>query len=254
VLPQNRSDKPLLEARDLHLRFGGVIAAAGINLKVYPGKFLAIIGPNGAGKSTFLNICTGYLRPVRGQVFLEGREITGLPPRTIANMGVARAFQIPQLFTDKTVEENLLLALAAREGFWRWLPLRAKDRVEEGQRLLRALGLEPFASFAVAETPEGVRKLLDVGMALALRPKLLLLDEPTSGVSSEEKLRVMDTLVQALRAQGVTAVFVEHDMDVVRRYADRVAVWAEGKIMVEGEPGEVLKDPQVLATVVGVEE
>jgi len=254
VLPPNSSVKPLLEARDLHLRFGGVIAAAGISLKVYPGEFLAIIGPNGAGKSTFLNLCTGYLRPERGQVFLEGREITGLPPRVIASMGVARSFQIPQLFTDKTVEENLLLAVAAREGFWRWLPLRANDRVEEGQRLLRTLGLEPFASLAVAEASEGVRKLLDVGMALALRPKLLLLDEPTSGVSSEEKIRVMDTLVQALRAQGVTAVFVEHDMDVVRRYANRVAVWAEGKILVEGKPREVLKDPQVLATVVGVEE
>ncbi|GAB5601660.1 ABC transporter ATP-binding protein [Thermus sp. FJN-A] len=245
---------PLLEAVDLHIRFGGVVAAAGIHLRVFPGELLAIIGPNGAGKTTFLNLCTGYLRPQRGKVYLEGREITGLPPRAIARLGVARAFQVPQLFAAHTVEENLLLALAAREGFWSWAPLRLRHRLEEGQRLLRLLELAALGGVPVEEAPEGVRKLLDVAMALALRPRLLLLDEPTSGVSSEEKFRVMDTLVQALRAQGVTAVFVEHDMEVVRRYADRVAVWAEGRILAEGAPGQVLRDPEVLASVVGVEE
>jgi len=245
---------PLLEAKDLHIRFGGVVAAAGIHLQVYPGELLAIIGPNGAGKTTFLNLCTGYLKPERGKVLLEGKEITGLPPRTIARMGVARAFQIPQLFTDHTVEENLLLALAAREGFWGWNPLRDSVRRREAWDLLTLVGLDGVAATPVSEAPEGVRKLLDVAMALALKPRLLLLDEPTSGVSSEEKFRVMDTLVQALRSRGVSAVFVEHDMEVVRRYADRVAVWAEGRILGEGRPAEVLSDPQVLASVVGVEE
>lgn len=246
--------RPLLEAQDLHIRFGGVVAAAGISLQVYPGEVLAIIGPNGAGKTTFLNLCTGYLKPERGRVLLEGREITGLPPRVITRLGVARAFQIPQLFTEHTVEENLLLALAAREGFWRWTTLREERRRHEAKGFLALLGLEGLASTPVAEAPEGVRKLLDVAMALALKPRLLLLDEPTSGVSAEEKLSVMDTLVRALKAQEVTAVFVEHDMEVVRRYADRVAVWAEGRIMAEGKPEEVLQDPQVLASVVGVEE
>lgn len=231
---------PLLEAVDLHIRFGGVVAAAGISLRVFPRELLAIIGPNGAGKTTFLNLCTGYLRPEKGHVYLEGRAITGMPPRAIARLGVARAFQIPQLFATLTVEENVLLALAAHEGFWRWRPLRAKERLEGGKKLLRLLGLEPLAAYPVEEAPEGMRKLLDVAMALALRPKLLLLDEPTSGVSTEEKFRVMDTLVQALRHQGITAVFVEHDMEVVRRYADRVVVWAEGRILAEGLPGEVL--------------
>ncbi|MFD3005281.1 ABC transporter ATP-binding protein [Thermus tengchongensis] len=245
---------PLLEALDLHIRFGGVVAAAGISLQVYPGELLAIIGPNGAGKTTFLNLCTGYLRPERGRVLLEGKEITGLPPRAIARMGVARAFQIPQLFTEHTVEENLLLALAARKGFWKWSYLRDDSRRQRARDLLALLGLENLISVPVAEAPEGVRKLLDVAMALALEPKLLLLDEPTSGVSSEEKFRVMDTLVRALKTQGVTTVFVEHDMEVVRRYADRVAVWAEGRILAEGKPQEVLANPKVLASVVGVEE
>lgn len=245
---------PLLEARDLHIRFGGVVAAAGIKLQVHREELLAIIGPNGAGKTTFLNLCTGYLRPERGRIFLEGKEITGLPPRTIARMGVARAFQIPQLFGEHTVEENLLLALAAREGFWRWNLLRDAARRNEAWSLLSLMGLDGVATIPVSEVPEGVRKLLDVAMALALKPRLLLLDEPTSGVSSEEKFRVMDTLVQALRAQRVATVFVEHDMEVVRRYADRVAVWAEGRILGEGRPSEVLSDPQVLASVVGVEE
>lgn len=248
-----RDALPLLEARDLHIRFGGVVAASGISLRVYPGELLAIIGPNGAGKTTFLNLCTGYLRPERGQVFLEGKEITGLPPRVIARMGVARAFQIPQLFGEHTVEENLLLALAARRGFWRWNFLGDATRRQEAWDLLSLVGLEDAAAIPVSEAPEGVRKLLDVVMALALRPKLLLLDEPTSGVSSEEKFRVMDLLAQALRAQRVSAVFVEHDMEVVRRYADRVAVWAEGRILAEGPPEEILSDPQVLASVVGVE-
>lgn len=246
--------RPLLEAVDLQIHFGGVVAAAGISLRVFPRELVAIIGPNGAGKTTFLNLCTGYLRPEKGHVYLEGREITGMPPRAIARLGVARAFQIPQLFATLTVEENVLLALAAHEGFWQWRPLRAKERLEEGKKLLGLLGLEPLAAYPVEETPEGMRKLLDVAMALALRPKLLLLDEPTSGVATEEKFRVMDTLVQALRHQGITAVFVEHDMDVVRRYADRVLVWAEGQILAEGLPGEVLQDPRVLASVVGVEE
>ncbi len=245
---------PLLEALDLYIRFGGVVAAAGISLQVYPGELLAIIGPNGAGKTTFLNLCTGYLRPERGRVLLEGKEITGLPPRAIARMGVARAFQIPQLFTEHTVEENLLLALAARKGFWKWSYLRDDSRRQRARDLLALLGLENLISVPVAEAPEGVRKLLDVAMALALEPKLLLLDEPTSGVSSEEKFRVMDTLVRALKTQGVTTVFVEHDMEVVRRYADRVAVWAEGRILAEGKPQEVLANPKVLASVVGVEE
>lgn len=248
-----RDALPLLEARDLHIRFGGVVAASGISLRVYPGELLAIIGPNGAGKTTFLNLCTGYLRPERGQVLLEGKEITGLPPRVIARMGVARAFQIPQLFGEHTVEENLLLALAARRGFWRWNFLGDATRRQEAWDLLSLVGLEDAAAIPVSEAPEGVRKLLDVVMALALRPKLLLLDEPTSGVSSEEKFRVMDLLAQALRAQRVSAVFVEHDMEVVRRYADRVAVWAEGRILAEGPPEEILSDPQVLASVVGVE-
>lgn len=245
--------EPLLEVQDLYIRFGGVIAAAGIHLRVHRGEVLAIIGPNGAGKTTFLNICTGYLRPERGKVFLEGKEITGLPPRTIARMGVARAFQMPQLFSEHTIEKNLLLALSAREGFWSLTPLDNPARRSKARELLALMGLSEFAQMLVAEAPEGVRKLTDVAMALALAPKLLLLDEPTSGVAAQEKHRIMEVLIGALRSHTVTAVFVEHDMEVVQRYADRVAVWADGRLLTEGPPQSVLVDPRVLTTVVGVE-
>ncbi len=245
--------RPLLEAQDLHIRFGGVVAAAGISLEVFPGEFLAIIGPNGAGKTTFLNLCTGYLRPDRGRVFFKDREITHLSPRAITRLGIARAFQIPQLFAEGSVLDNMLLALAARQGFWTRAPLQNPKREVQAQGILALLNLAEHAQLKIEEIPEGVRKLLDVALALALEPELLFLDEPTSGVSSEEKHRVMGTLVGALRGQRVTVVFVEHDMEVVARYADRVAVWAEGQIIAQGPPEAVLSDPVVLEKVVGVE-
>ena len=216
-------------------------------------RSLAIIGPNGAGKTTFLNICTGYLRPQSGTVRLESRDITRRAPRAIARMGVARAFQIPQLFLEHTTLENLLIAASVRERRWSiWRALDDVDEREEMLELLQLVGLGAVTHAAVNELPEGQRKLADIAVALALSPRLLLMDEPTSGVSSQEKFEVMGTLTNALRARNVTSVFVEHDMEVVRRYADRVAVWSEGKIQIVGTPDVVLNDPQVLSNVVGL--
>lgn len=243
---------PLLEARGLHVRFGGVVAADGVDLAVRAGEHLAVIGPNGAGKTTFLNLCTGYVRPARGTVLFGGRDITTRTPRAITRMGIARAFQIPQLFLDHTALENLLLAAAARTR--RRSPFRPLAEIPERDEMRELLALMRCAEAAdrpVAELPEGVRKLVDIALALALRPKVLLLDEPTSGVSSEEKFRVMDTLAEALARREVTAVFVEHDMAVVERYADRVAVWSAGRIRRDGPPAEVLADPEVRAEVMG---
>ncbi len=243
----------LLEARDLHLRFDGVTAADGVNLDVVEGERLAIIGPNGAGKTTFLNICTGYLKPTGGEVWFREREITALAPRAITRMGIARAFQIPQLFGDQSILENLLLAAAARERTWHhFRPLAQLPQRSEMLELLAVFGLADESARPVNELPEGSRKLVDIAMALALRPRLLLLDEPTSGVSSEEKFQVMDLLVRALSDQGVTAVFVEHDMEVVHRYADRVAVWSSGQICSIGRPATVLADPAVMRDVIGM--
>ncbi len=240
----------LLEARGLDIRFGGVRAAHDISLDVFTGERLAIIGQNGAGKSTFLNICTGYLKPAAGRVVFRGREITGLAPRTITRLGIARAFQQPQLFARHTVIDNLRFAVSARGRFWQpWMALDDRAYDAGARALLRLFKLEDVSERRVDETSEGTRKLLDIAMALALKPRLLLMDEPTSGVSADEKYAIMDTLADALRERGVTAVFVEHDMEVVRRYAHRVAVWMEGKLLATGRPDEVLSDRRVLESV-----
>ncbi len=245
--------RPLLSVRGVHVAFGGVRAAQGAEIDVMPGEFLAIIGPNGSGKTTFINLCTGYVKPSSGTITLEGRDITSRKPRDIARLGIARAFQIPQLFGDHSVVDNLMLAIAAQRGFWDALkPLDRPAYREAAMELLRMIGLEEVADDNAATLPEGLRKLTDIALALALKPRLLLLDEPTAGVSSGEKFPLMDRLTAVLRAEGVTAVFVEHDMDLVRRYADRVAVWAQGKVAAEGAPDEVLNDPAVLRDVVGV--
>jgi branched-chain amino acid transport system ATP-binding protein len=245
---------PLLVAEDLHIGFGGIKAADGVSLSVNRGERLAIIGPNGAGKTTFINMTTGYLRPERGRIRFDGRDITGRPPRAITRMGVARSFQIPQLFTEHTALDNLLLAAAARDHSWRpWLRLRALPSRAEMLDLLDLVGLRHIADQVITELPEGVRKLIDIAVALALRPKLLLMDEPTSGVSSAEKFGIMDTLLHALERREVTSVFVEHDMEMVGKYADRVAVWNQGLIVAEGPPARVLSDPAVLRDVTGIE-
>ncbi|MGH7050360.1 MAG: ABC transporter ATP-binding protein [Acetobacteraceae bacterium] len=242
---------PALEAEHLYLSFGGVHAVRDVSLTVANGEVLAIIGQNGAGKSTFLNMCTGYLRPERGAIRIAGRSIIGLKPRAITRLGVARAFQHPQIFPQRRVIDHLRFAsVAGRPGFWN--PLRPLDSPQSERNvgeLLSFFGLEALAELPVRGIPEGQRKLLDVAMALALVPTLMLLDEPTSGVSSGEKVELMTRLVSALRARGVSAVFVEHDMDVVARFADRVAVWADGQLFRVGAPEEVLADPEVKARV-----
>lgn len=243
----------LLEAENLHINFGGVQAANGISLAVESGERLAIIGPNGAGKTTFINICTGYLKPQQGRVRFEDTEITARPPRTITRLGIARSFQIPQLFNEHTVLENLLLGATVRDRAWRpWWRLSGLPQRTEMLELLALFELEAVAHATIEGLPEGVRKLVDIALALALRPRLLLMDEPTSGVSSQEKFSVMDTLDRVLRERGVTAVFVEHDMEVVSRYADRVAVWSGGQIQSLGDPQTVLNDPAVQADVIGL--
>jgi branched-chain amino acid transport system ATP-binding protein len=244
----------LLRTENLQVAFDGVKAADGIYLEIHAGEFVAIIGPNGSGKTTFLNLCTGYVRPSAGNVYLDERDITRLSPRAIARRGIARAFQLPQLFTDHTLIENVMMALAARHGFWD--PVRALDRAawrHEAEGLLELVDLSEVSEQRSSEMSEGVRKLTDIVIAMALKPRLLLLDEPTSGVSAAEKFALMDTLVAALRAESVTALFVEHDMEIVRRYADRILVWDTGRIMAEGDPETVLNDPYVLENVVGIE-
>ncbi|WP_137123846.1 ABC transporter ATP-binding protein [Roseomonas sp. HF4] len=244
----------LLSARGLRLAFGGVRAADGIDLDVMRGEFLAIIGPNGAGKTTFINMTTGYLKPQDGEIRYEGRRITGMSPRAIVKLGIARSFQLPQLFLEHTVEQNLAIALAARHGIWSPLaPLLRPGYRAEARDLLDRFGLAALADARADALNEGARKLADIAMAVALKPRLLLMDEPTSGVAASEKMHVVETLARVLREAKVTAVFVEHDMDVVERFADRVAVWSQGRIAALGPPQEVLADPTVQHEVIGIE-
>ncbi|MEE8628372.1 MULTISPECIES: ABC transporter ATP-binding protein [Methylobacterium] len=243
----------LLQARDLRLAFGGLKAADGIDLDVEAGEFLAIIGPNGAGKTTFINMTTGYLKPQGGSIAFEGKPILGLSPRRIVGLGVARSFQLPQLFTEHTVLQNVALAVAAREGVWSVLtPLLRPRFRDEAAELIARFGLTRIADVRADALNEGARKLVDIAMAVALRPRLLLMDEPTSGVAAAEKMAIVETLVRVLREAGVTAVFVEHDMEVVGRFADRVAVWGQGKIAALGPPSRILNDPEVQRTVIGI--
>ncbi|RAP40513.1 ABC transporter ATP-binding protein [Rhodovulum sp. BSW8] len=243
---------PLLETRNLVIRFGGVIAANDVSLTITAGRNLAIIGPNGAGKTTFLNICTGWIKPSSGQVLFEGEDVTPLPPRAIVRKGVARAFQIPQLFTEHTALENLLIAVAARDRLRN--PFMDLHRIPERDEMMHLLEMVKCADAAhrpVVELPEGQRKLVDIAVALALRPRLLLMDEPTSGVASSEKHRIMEILVEALAERKVTSVFVEHDMGIVERHAEEVAVWNAGNVQLRGTPREILDHPDVIRDVIG---
>jgi len=243
----------LLSARGLRLAFGGVKAADGIDLDVMEGEFLAIIGPNGAGKTTFINMSTGYLKPQAGEITYRGQKLLGMSPRKIVGLGIARSFQLPQLFTEHTVLENVALAIASRDGIWvPFAPLLRHAVRAEAEEVLARFGLSALAERRGDALNEGARKLTDIAMAVALRPQLLLMDEPTSGVAAADKMGVVETLVRVLRDAKVTAVFVEHDMEVVARFADRVAVWGQGRIMALGPPQQILNDPQVLRDVIGI--
>lgn len=245
----------VLEAVGLAKSFGAVKAADDLSVKVYAGQIVGIVGPNGSGKTTFLNLVTGYVSPARGQIYYLGKEITGRHPRQVTRLGVARSFQIPQLYTSLTVQENMLLALAirgGREGDAR-RPLETPSRLDEARQLLEKFGFGDETGQTVSTLPEGGRKLLDVALSFALGPRLLLLDEPTSGVSVADKFRVMDTLIGVIRESGVTSVFVEHDMDVVQRYAERVLVFSEGKIIADDPPSALFADPVVRRYILGEE-
>jgi len=243
---------PVLSAQGVGKRFGAVVAAADIAIDIAAGERVSLIGSNGAGKTTFVNMITGYLKPDEGRIVLDGQDITALAPRAITRLGVARSFQIPQLCAELTVLDNMLVAIACHEqrfSFWR--PAHAPDGVAQADALLERFRLAEHRGRRVAELPGGVRKLLDIAMALTGKPKLLLLDEPTSGVSADEKFRVMDTVMTALGGEALTVLFVEHDMDIVLRHASRVVAFAGGRIIADGSPAEALASADVRRHVTG---
>jgi branched-chain amino acid transport system ATP-binding protein len=238
----------ILETRELTKTFGAVTAASAISLSIAEDTVVALIGSNGAGKTTFVNLVTGYLKPTSGSIRYRGRDITALQPREVTRLGVCRSFQIPQVFDTLTAFENLLVGvgIAARHGG------NARDAPEDAaEAMLLRFGLDRFRGAPAAILPEGVRKLLDIAMALVVKPQILLLDEPTSGVSSEDKFALMDLVLGAIRADRVTVLFVEHDMEIVRRYTERTVAFYEGRVIADGATASVLEDPEVRRYVVG---
>ena len=242
----------LLQTRGLKLSFGGVVAADGIDFDLRAGERLAVIGANGAGKTTFINMVTGYLKPSAGQITFDGKDITALHPRQIVQLGIGRSFQLPQLFLEQTVRESVELAVAARlKRFSLFQPLFKCVPAEEISQSLALVGLREREHDLCSSLPEGHRKLLDIVMALVLQPKLLIMDEPTSGVAADEKHPLMATIMQALDERGVTSIFVEHDADIVTQYATRVAAWISGRIAADGTPQEVMNNDEVRSVVLG---
>lgn len=243
----------ILETVNLTRYFGMVKAADNLNVCLKEGELVGIVGPNGSGKTTFLNLITGYVQPMQGRIWYRGKDITGLPPQTVTALGIARSFQIHQLYTTLTALENMLIALATRSGsssdFWK--PLKETRRTQEALHILGMFGFKDEAVNEVASLPEGARKLLDVALSFALKPTLLLLDEPTSGVSVKDKFGIMDTLVKVLKGSGVTTAFVEHDIDVVHRYAERVLVFDDGKVIADGTPDALFADPAMTGPTFG---
>ncbi|MCE9660792.1 MAG: ABC transporter ATP-binding protein [Burkholderiales bacterium] len=245
-------DEPLLEAHCVSKRFGAVVAAADLQVRLLAGERVSLIGSNGAGKTTLVNMITGWIEPDEGQILLEGRDITGLSPRAITRLGVARSFQIPQLCGDLTVLDNMLVANACHDpGLSFWKPARRAEAIDRAEALLGRFRLLEHRRRRCAELPGGVRKLLDIAMCLSARPRLLLLDEPTSGVSAEEKFPMMDTIMAGLEDAAMTVLFVEHDMDIVERYASRVIAFYAGRIIADGAPGPALASEDVRRYVTG---
>lgn len=241
----------ILEARQLGKRFGAVVGARDISVQVARDSVLGLIGTNGAGKTTFVNMITGYLRPDSGSIWHEGRDITGLKPREITWRGICRSFQIPQLYNSLTVRENLVVGLGIMRRGHDARHDPGRDLGAAADAILRRFGMASETGRLAGVLPEGLRKLLDIAMALVARPTVLLLDEPTSGVSTDEKFDIMDRIMQAVRADGVTVLFVEHDMDIVSRYAQRVLAFDEGRILADGPVAQVLASADVQRHVIG---
>jgi branched-chain amino acid transport system ATP-binding protein len=242
----------LFEARNLHLRFGDRVVLENISLAFDKGRLSGIMGPNGAGKTTCFNVLTGRYRPDRGRVIFDGEDITGLKPHLIARRGIARSFQLMNLFDEFTVFENVAVALpATRERFGDPLGQAYGDPrvVDEAMAILERVGLQRRAADPAKALPYGARRALEIAVALAARPKLLFLDEPTAGLGSDGRARLAD-LIRALKGD-VTMVIIEHDMDFLFSLADEISVIHWGQVIAQGTPQALMANPWVKASNLG---
>jgi len=245
---------PVLETVGLQKNFGGIIATNNVSLRIEKGARHALIGPNGAGKTTVVNLLTGVQRPTAGKILLDGADITGLEPHQRVRLGIARTFQINQLFADMTPLETIGLAVSERHGsgsdWWRLVGSRA-GVTDEIVELLERFHLADVRHERTGVLPYGRQRLLEIAVAFACRPRVLLLDEPAAGVPEAERHEILAT-IEAL-PKDVTVMLIEHDMDIVFSFADRISVLVNGELFVEGAPEEVAKDPRVKAVYLGEE-
>jgi branched-chain amino acid transport system ATP-binding protein len=247
----------LLATRKLLKYFGDTHAVDAVDFVVQEGEVLAMIGSNGAGKTTLVNLISGLLRPDGGQIIFRDVDVTHQSVHERIRAGIARSFQLVNLFDQLSTLDNVALSIFAREGKTRkLLALAETDRRvwEEAAEILRLFGLEAKARMLAGGISQGERKLLDVAVAYALRPKLLFLDEPTSGVSTREKAPIMDIITAVVRSGGISAAIIEHDMDVVFSYSDRIVAMHQGTILADGPPDEIRRNEAVQVNLLGVPE
>lgn len=244
----------LLKTVDLKKHFGNTRAVDGINFTVNQGEFLSLVGSNGAGKTTLVNLISAHLQPDSGTILFEDRDISRMNVAQRIKAGIARSFQIVNVFDGLSVFDNVALAIFARDGkIVNCASLADHDRKvrEEALDVLGQFGLVGKAEVPAGGLAQGERKLLDVAVAYALRPRLLFLDEPTSGVSTREKGQIMDTVSSVVRSGKVTAVIIEHDMDVVFKYSDRIVMMHEGSLLADGTPEEIKANAEVASILLG---
>jgi ABC-type branched-subunit amino acid transport system ATPase component len=241
-----------LETIGLEKRFGGIVPTSDVNLKIREGARHALIGPNGAGKTTLINLLTGVLKPSKGQVKLSGEDITGLAPHRRVARGMARTFQINQLFGELSPLEAIALVIGEREnlGTRLWRAFGSEEKiVEEAVGLAKQFGLADVLDGRTSSLPYGKQRQLEIALAIAGKPRVLLLDEPAAGVPETERHEILETV--AALPKDVTVLLIEHDMDIVFGFADRISVLVDGKLFVEGEPKEIENDPRVRAVYLG---
>jgi branched-chain amino acid transport system ATP-binding protein len=246
----------LLRTQSLKKHFGETRAVDGVDFTVNEGEFLSLVGTNGAGKTTLVNLISAFLLPDSGRIFIGDRDITAATVDQRIRAGIARSFQLVNLFDDLSVLDNVALSIFARQGKTRrFFSLAERDGavIQEASDLLAEFGLATKAQAPARDLAQGERKLLDVAVAYALRPKLLFLDEPTSGVSTRDKAQIMDTVSAVVRGGGITAVVIEHDMDVVFKYSDRVVVMHEGRFLADGPPEEIRRNSDVAKYLLGTD-
>jgi branched-chain amino acid transport system ATP-binding protein len=246
---------PLLETCNVSKSYGVFSALENVSMAVGDGELVSVVGPNGAGKTTLVNLLTGLLSPTSGEVFFMGKDIAGVGPVALADQGLARAFQLIQIFPKLTVGETIAAAVVSRQKKrWRLLSLLAEDAEiqERVGKVAEIFGLSNRLDTLAAALSQGEKKLLDVASAFALDPQVILFDEPTSGVSTADKHSIMKTLLAAAKLAGVKGiVLVEHDMDLVSAYSTRIIALAEGRVLADLPPKEFFADPHLIATVIG---